>query len=161
MNTVSPDQVIGVHIGNPLLQLRPEFAPADNSVGFVLLHRMLELALLAGELTGNDCCGASGAYLNDCIFIARVTDPTAAGETIKNELGRVGLLSHSQIGVLEGASWRCLYPSANVRLGWLMDEERLEFAAVKFSQAQDDQLKLIREAFAQMQRENGQQGDKQ
>jgi hypothetical protein len=161
MNLDAPDQVIGVHIGNPMLALRPEFAPPGNNVAFMLLHRMLELALLRDGLTREDCCGGCGAEFNDCVFMAAVTDVIAAADTIKRELATLSILPHCQIGVLEDAGWQCLYPSPDVRLKWLMDDERLEFAGVKFLLAVDAQQKAIREAMKLIQQEDGRQGDKQ
>lgn len=63
MNFEAPDSVIGIHVGNPMLALRSEFAPPGNAVACLLLHRMLELALLRDGLTREDCCGAAGAQL--------------------------------------------------------------------------------------------------
>ena len=161
MNSEAPDDIVGVHVGNPMLALRPEFAPPGNNVAYMLLHRMLELALLRDGLTREDCCGACGAEFNDCIFVAAVTNAIAAADTIKRELAPLTILPHCQIGVLEDAGWQCLYPSPNVRLKWLMDKERLEFAGANYRLAQDAQLKAIREAVKLIQQGDGQQGDKQ
>jgi hypothetical protein len=161
MNPDAPDQVIGVHVGNPMLALRPEFAPPGNNVAFMLLHRLLELALLRDGLTREDCCGGCGAEFNDCVFKAAVTDAIAAADTIKRELAPLSILPHCQIGVLETAGWQCLYPSPDVRLNWLMDTERLVFAGVRFSLATDAQLKAVREAVKLIQQEDGRQWDKQ
>ena len=127
----------------------------------MLLHRMLELALLRDGLTREDCCGARGAEFNDCVFVAAVTDSIAAADTIKRELAPLSILPHCQIGVSEDAGWQCLYPFPDVRLNWLMNDERLEFAGVKFRLAQDDQLKAIREAVKLIQQEDGRQDSKQ
>lgn len=160
MNLEAPEQVIGVHVGNPMLALRPEFAPPGNAVAYVLLHRMLELALLTDGLTRADCCGAAGAELNDCIFMGQVSDPIAAAETIKRELATVLLLPHCQIGILEGSIWRCIYPSPGIRMEWLMDTERLEHATAQLFQAQSDQLSAIGEAVRRLVLKQGREGDK-
>ena len=160
MNLEAPEQVIGVHVGNPMLALRPEFAPLGNAVAYVLLHRMLELALLTDGLTRADCCGAAGAELNDCIFMGQVSDPIAAAETIKRELAQVCLLKHCQIGILEGNAWRCIYPSPQLRMEWLMDTERLEHASAQYILAQSNQLNAIREAVRRLALKSGQPGEK-
>jgi hypothetical protein len=160
MNLDAPDQVIGLHVGNPMLALRPEFAPKGNSVAYVLLHRMLELALLRDGLTRDGCCGGCGAELNDCIFMGAVTDPVAAAETIKLELSCLSLLPHCQIGISEGPGWRCVYPSPEVRMEWLMDTERLEHASAQYILAQSNQLNAIREAVRRLALKSGQPGEK-
>ena len=156
MNAESPDNVIGVHVGNPPLLWRREFSPAHNNVAYLLLHRTLELALLRDGLTREDCCGACGAELNDCIFMAAVTDPVAAAETIKRELAPLSLLLHCQIGIPEGAGWRCIYPSSDVRMDWLMDTERLEHASAILLHHQSEQINALWAAL-----KPGQQGVKQ
>ena len=159
MNLEAPEQVIGVHVGNPMLAFRQDFAPPGNAVAYLLLHRMLELALLRDGLTREDCCGAAGAELNDCIFMGLVTDPVAAGESIKRELATVLVLPHCQIGILAGSIWRCIYPSPEIRMGWLMDTERLEHAAAEFLRAQSNHLNLLREAVRQLTLNRERQGD--
>lgn len=160
MNLEAPEQVVGVHVGNPMLALRPEFAPPGNAVAYLLLHRMLELALIRDGFTREDgCCGAAGAQLNDCIFMGRVTDPIAAAETIKRELALVCLLRHCQIGILEGNAWHCIYPSPQLRMEWLMDTERLEHATAEFFRAQSNHLNALREAVRQLTLNRERQGD--
>jgi hypothetical protein len=156
-----PDQIVGVHIGNPLLTLRPEFSPAANFIGMVLLWRLLELALLGARLARENSCVSAGGELNDCIFLAAVTDRHAAAETIERALKSVTLLDHSQIGFLRAEGWQCIYPSSDLRLSWLMDTERLDFAAEKFLQAQAEQLNLVRRAFELLNRDKDQGGSKQ
>ena len=160
MNPEAPSVTIGVHVGNPMLALRPEFAPPGNAVACVLLHRMLEQALLRDGLTREDCCGLAGAELNDCIFMGLVTDPTAAAETIKRELTSVCILRHCQIGISEGHAWHCIYPSPEVRMEWLMDTERLEHASAQWILAQSSHLNAVREAVRQLGLKPGQEGDK-
>ena len=160
MNAEAPDNFVGVHVGNPMLALMPEFAPPGNNVAYLLLHRTLEMALLRDGLTREDCCGGCGGELNDCIFVAAVTDPIAAAETIKRELARLALLPHCQIGVPEGAGWRCICPWPDVRMNWLMDRERLEHALAQFLQRQSDQFSVIRAAAERLARKPGQQGAK-
>jgi hypothetical protein len=159
MNAELPHEVIGVRIGNPLLSLRSEFAPAGNAIGCFVLHRMLELALLSDGFTREGCCGVAGGELNDCIFMGQVTDPVAAVETIKRELNQVNLLKHCQIGILEGPVWRCIYPSPGVRMEWLMDTERLEHALAQLLRAEADHLDAIREAVRRLMLEQGREGD--
>jgi hypothetical protein len=154
------DQVVGVHVGNPLLQLRPEFSPRGNVVGVLLLWRMLELALLDDGLTREDCCVYQGADFNDCTFLAAVTDCVAAVERVKRELELVVVLLHCQIGVMESTGWRCVYPSPEIRLTWLMDAERLDLATEKFLQAQSQQFDLVRKVLHEIQRNKGEQGGK-
>jgi len=158
MNPQAPEHIIGVHMGDPMLHVMPVFAPAGNNVGFVLLHRYLELALLAEDLTREECCGGSGAELNDCIFLALVTDPNAAADTLKRALGRVGLLPYAQIGVSEGDNWRCIYPSSACRMGWLMNTERLEHASEQFLRALNNEFNSNCETVRRLLRSLGQQG---
>ena len=159
MNEEAPDSIVGVHVGDPLLELWIEFAPFGNHIAFLLLHRMLELALLSEVLTREDCCGATGGALNDCTFIALVSDPVAAVETIKRELGRIGLLPHSQIGISEGPGWRCVYPGSNIRMGYQMDSERLEHASEQSLRAQGQQVDAILATWNRLMLKRGQQGD--
>ena len=158
MNPEAPDHILGVHFGNPMLALRPEFAPPGNYVASFLLHRMLELALLRDGFTREDCCGACGPELNDCIFMGLVTDPVAAAETIKRELATVSLLPHCQIGILEGETWHCIYPSPYARMKWLMDTERLEHGTAQMFRAQSERLNALSEAVRQLILKQGDQG---
>jgi hypothetical protein len=57
--------------------------------------------------------------------MAKVTDPLAAVEVLKDELTALALLGFSQIGILEDhRGWRCVHPHAAVRMEYLMDAER-------------------------------------
>jgi hypothetical protein len=160
MNREDLDQAIGVHVGNPLMHLALEF-PAGNYVGLRLLNRSLELALQANGLTGEDCCAADGVELNDLVWIARVADALAAAEIVKRELGALYLLRLSQIGVLGRDGWRCVYPSKEVRLNWLLDGERLELTDEKFRQAQRKQIAIWEEIQRRLQqRDEGKEGEK-
>lgn len=155
------DQVIGVHVGNPICRLAPKVFPPDNHVGVHLLGRTLVLALQADGLTGEDCGGAMGGQLNDCMFLAAVTDRVAATETIKRELASSGLLQVIQIGFLEEDGWHCIYPSSEIRLNWLLDSDRLQFAADKVIQGIGDQFNRACDALKRIQEGKDQRGDKQ
>jgi hypothetical protein len=116
--------LIGIHVGDPSTELMPGIRPPNNYTGTLLLSRLLKLALgSAGLIQGEECCGASGE-LNDCIVMVQVTDEDAAIELIKSELDKVRLLSSCQIGVRRDREWVCIYPSPNVRMAWLLDDER-------------------------------------
>ena len=160
MNPEAPGNIVGVHVGNPLMASQPHLCPPGNAVAVPLFYRVMELALLRDGLTREDCRGGWGAEFNDCVFVAAVTDPIAAAETIKRELARLALLPHCQIGVPEGAGWRCICPSPDVRMNWLMDRERLEHALAQFLQRQSDQFSVIRAAAERLARKPGQQGAK-
>jgi hypothetical protein len=157
MNAEPPEQVIGVHLGHPLTQILPDFFPAGNYAGAVLLCRVLELALLRDGLMQEGSCGILAAELNDCIFLALVSNATAAADTIMPELKAAGLLPFCQIGILEETSWRCVHPSSEVRLNWLMDGERIELA----KQIQADRLNLLLNIMKLLPPEKGEQGKAQ
>jgi hypothetical protein len=159
VNIDAPEQTVGIHVGSPLLQFMPRFAPDGNYIGLLLLYRLLDLALWADGLIEKGCCTVGGGNLNDSVFLVQVTDAVAAIQTIKRELGAVVLLNHCQIGVFEVAGWRCVFPSSQVRLNWLFDPERLEFA-------QSQQLNLLNEVLKQFEvlkqlaRDEGEEGEK-
>jgi hypothetical protein len=160
MHAESPEKLVGVHVGNGLLALRPEFAPPGNYVAYGLLRRVLELALLGAGLTREDSCRACGGELNDCIFGAPVTDAIKAVETIKRELAAQSLLSHSQIGIWEASGWRCVYPSSGVRMQWLMDTERLEHASAQSLHLLDKRMAFFAEVWRQLASPELQKGQK-
>lgn len=153
MNPGELKQVVGVHVGNPLLKLRPEFAPDGNAAGGFLLWRLLELALLAEGLAAENSCGFCGGQLNDCVVWALTSNAQAAAETFKRELKPLCLLEYCQIGVWDGESWHCVYPSSGVRLNWLMDNERLEYDLQKFRKASEEQFAIVRRAAEELLRE--------
>jgi hypothetical protein len=82
--------------------------------------------------------------LNDCIIAITVHDPERAIQTIKAELESVALLSVCQIGIRDNVGWRCVYPSPEVKMEWLMDLERQELYSSQFRQAADNVLRKAR-----------------
>jgi len=65
-------------------------------------------------------------------------------QTIKAELECVALLSVCQIGVRDDTSWRCVYPSAEDKMEWLMDLERQELYSSQFREDIDNFLRKAR-----------------
>ena len=146
------DQIIGIHFGDRTLSAAAETYPRDNWIGAMLLRRLLELTLLRAELISEAMESCAGP-LNDCMMFFCVRDQAAAIEAIKEELIRLRMLPHSQIAILDGASWRCIHPSGNTRMEWLMDIERYEAYAEQREQLSaekralfDSLLRKIREA---------------
>jgi hypothetical protein len=116
-------KIIAVHIGDLVIgPLAAEAFPPKNLIGMLLLWRLLSLALSKAGLLAEPAGGRG--ELNDCTFMASVTDTEAAAIVLKEELALIGLLDVSQIGIARDGGWRCVYPSASVRLNWLLDGER-------------------------------------
>ena len=110
---------IAVHFGNKTVGLMPEYFPAGNWIGTHLLHELLSLALSQDGLMAGDTSCATGE-LNDCIFRATVNDVSKSVETIK----RTVQLLPFQVAVIEGSGPRCVYPSGDLRMAWLIDHDR-------------------------------------
>jgi hypothetical protein len=152
--------MIGVHVGHPLLGICPELGAGRNAFGWILLKRLLELALVNEELILPDSCAAMGGDLQDCVILALVTDETAAVQVLKRELDRVCLLPFCQIGLrIDAATWECLYPSRALRVSYLFDLERQEAALQDVARAHDGRLQLLRGLLEQIeQQRNKEQG---
>ena len=99
--------------------------PDGNWIGSILLLRVLELACLRDGIDLLMSVSVNGA-LNDCVILFGVDAREAAIETIKAELEGVALLKIYQIAVTDGDGWRCVYPSPEVKMEWLLDLERQE-----------------------------------
>jgi hypothetical protein len=125
MNFELLSRAIAIHIGSADLQRLAPACPPGNRIGALLMFRVLELALLRdGLLSYEERPGVKGEF-NDSVYLFLAND-RAAIETIKSELARLGLLQYSQIGVPEGTTWRCIHPSAEVKMDWLLNPERQE-----------------------------------
>jgi hypothetical protein len=159
MNTGSSDQMVGVYIGAPILRQLGEFAAPAGAFEFLLFYRVLELALLKEGLMCEGQSGGCGPYLTDCIFEALVTDPIRAIETIKTELAGFSLLDFSKIGVFGEAGWRCVYPSPNVRMTWLMDMERRDLALDQYQKDLAGRVHTVVEWLKGVNPEPGQKGE--
>jgi hypothetical protein len=118
-----------------MLRILPELTPPGNAVGLLLLIRALESALVIEGLTCQHACAGIGPWLEDSVFFAPVSDAAKSVEVIKAELAAVCLLIFCQIGILEEGCWRCVYPSPEVRLEWLLDTDRLDHASTQYCQA--------------------------
>jgi len=132
---------VGVHVGVGGLSAAVVGCPAGNEIGSLLLWRVLESALARD---GIETCGPGGRIgpLNDCVILIPVRDPEQAIQTIKTELKRVALLAICQIGIIsDAAGWRCVYPSCEVKMEWLLDSERQELYSSQFIEAADNFLR--------------------
>jgi hypothetical protein len=161
MSPESAENIVGVHVGDATRLVLPEFLLPGNRLAALLLWRVLALALIKEGLTRQDSYGGAGPELGDCVFMAAVSDPAQAVDIIKAELAAHCLLAYSQIGVVEDGRWQCVHPSPEVRMAWLMDTERLEYATNQFCQAvsnwSDTVLELLR-PFLPKQRQEGDKG---
>jgi hypothetical protein len=83
--------------------------------------------------------------LNDCVIVITVHDPEQAIQTIKAELERVALLAVCQIGISDDGDWRCVYPSSEVKMDWLLDPERQELYSSQFRESADNFLRKAAE----------------
>ena len=142
MNT--GNSIIAVHFGQPCLRLAPDSFPPSNWVGALLFHRLLAAALSHAGLLDEGHSGATGE-LNDCVFMATVSDQDAAVHVIRGELGQAAVLSLCQIAVAEPDGWRCVYPSSEVRMEWLLDTERHELAEHKWHTLVERQIEALQE----------------
>ena len=80
--------------------------------------------------------------LNDCAILIPVRDPERAIQTIKTELKCAALLEVCQIGIIsDAAGWRCVYPSSEVKMEWLLDSERQELYTSQFIEGVDNFLR--------------------
>jgi hypothetical protein len=136
------NQIVGIHFGAPTLPVVSEIYPRDNWIGAALLRRLLELTLLRAELIGEDMESCAGP-LNDCVLFFHVLEQTAAVEAIKAELIRLRMLPYCQIAIPDGANWRCVHPSHNTRMEWLLDIERHEAYAEQREQLSAERRALI------------------
>jgi hypothetical protein len=140
MNIDTAKHIVAFHVGEPSMKEVGIVYPANNWSGSRLLWRMLQLAFLRDGIECLRPAGFSGP-LNDSCHIFFVGDRESAIQTIKAELEVVKLLPFCQIGVLDGDDWRCVYPSPEVKLEWLLDSERQELYS---SQVHHSLEKLLR-----------------
>jgi hypothetical protein len=91
---------------------------------------VVELALASEGLIKEGKCAGIGE-LNDSVFNFIVTNRMAAAERVMRELERLCLLPYCQIAILEVSGWRCIHPSAALRMNWLLDYERHQAATKK------------------------------
>ena len=131
---------VGVHVGVGGLSAAVVGCPAGNEIGSLLLWRVLESALARD---GIETCGPGGRLgpLNDCVILIPARDPEQAIQTIKTELHRVALLAVCQIGINDDGDWRCVYPSSEVKMDWLLDPERQELYSNQFREGADNFLR--------------------
>jgi len=98
--------------------------PSGNRIAALLLYRLLLLALERdGLIQSHGDTGITGD-LNDAVFSAIVLDMARAVDACRAELDRVGLLEMSQIAVRADGEWRCVHPSPETPVLWLMDTDR-------------------------------------
>jgi hypothetical protein len=142
--------IIAVHIGIPGEEPAKVLRPDNNWIGSLLLLRLLDVALQRDENQTLQPPGASG-FLNDCILTFSAIDREEAVKTIMAELEWLKLLPSCQIGVLDGGCLRCVHPSPEVKMEWLLDTERHEF----FIKQRDEALDKL------LGGENGRQGNGQ
>ena len=142
MNADIEKHLVAVHVGVGAAAWVG--CPAGNEIGSLLLWKVLDLAL---ERDGVERYGPGGRIgpLNDCAIGIMVHDPEQAIQTIKAELERVALLAVCQIGVSDDAGWRCVYPSSEVKMGWLLDPERQELYSSQFRESADNFLRKAAE----------------
>src|ERR1035437_4781151 len=140
MNADFAKHFVAVHVGVGGLSTAGIGCPAGNEAGSLLLFRVLESAL---ERDGIKTCGPGGRLgpLNDCVILIPVRDPEQAVQTIKTELNRVALLAVCQIGITDDGDWRCVYPSSEVKMDWLLDPERQELYSSQFREGVDNFLR--------------------
>jgi hypothetical protein len=127
---------VAVHVGCPGMNKAVVVFPADNWIGTILLFRLVELALLRDGIEKLAPLGVNGP-LNDCVITILAGDREAAIKTIKAELEAAKLLSFCQIAVSDGRAARCIYPSPEVKMAWLLDIERQELYSDQFRQGID------------------------
>jgi hypothetical protein len=140
MNADSAKHLVAVHVGVGGLSAAGVGYPAGNEIGSLLLFRVLEAALARDGIERYGPGGRLGP-LNDCIIVITVHDPEQAIQTIKTELERVPLRPVCQIGISDDAGWRCVYPSSEVKMDWLLDPERQELYSSQFREGVDNFLR--------------------
>ena len=116
---------VAVHVGCPGMNAASVISPANNWIGTVLLIRLVELALVRDGIKKLYPLGVNGP-LNDCVITLLAVDPEAAVKTITAELDAAKLLAFCQIAVWGDTGWRCVHPSPEIRMEWLLDPERQE-----------------------------------
>jgi hypothetical protein len=149
MNADSAKHIVAVHVGEGDMAAVKIIYPDGNWIGSIILRRVLELACLRDGIDLLMSVSGSGA-LNDCIILFVVDDRETTIQTIKAEMERVALSKICQIAVTDGDGWRCVYPSPEVKMEWLLDSERQELYSSQLDQAVE---KLLRKP-------DGQGGDK-
>ena len=140
MNADFAKHLVAVHVGNPYLVAAGMVFPADNWIGAGLLSKLLQLALHRDGIENLLPPGLRGT-LNDCVLTFVVNDCEAAIKTIKAELEGVRLLSFCQIAVPDGASWKCIHPSPDTKIEWLLHPERQELFSSQLDQAIQNHLR--------------------
>jgi hypothetical protein len=136
------EHIVSVHVGGPAMNVARALYPADNWIGSILLICLVENAILRDGVELLIGVGSFGP-LNDCVVTVVARDREAAVATLKALLDRATLLPFCRIAISDGARWECIYPSADVRMEWLLDTERQELFSAQYRQAIE---KLLREA---------------
>jgi len=129
-----------VHIGNLKMAAIPEVFPNGNVIGAMLVGRLIQSTLSQHGLMYGETL--AGGTLGDCIVLVPMplADQAAAVGIVMEALKDAALLNYSQIAILdEAGKWRCVFPSADVKMDYLMDMER-----------QEHLLEQIREVFARL-----------
>lgn len=134
MNIDTAKHAVAVHVGEPAMNVARVLYPPGNWIGSFLLIRLLQLAILRDQVELLWPIGLRGP-LNDCVVTVVARDREAAIKTIKAELDSAGLLAFCQVGISDGAGCRCIHPSADVKMEWLLDTERQELFSGQFEQA--------------------------
>ena len=139
MNADIAKLLVAVHVGNPTMVAAGMVFPTDNWIGAGLLSKLLQLALLRDGI--QILLPGFRGPLNDCVLTFAVDDREAAIKTIKAELEGVRLLPFCQIAVSDGASWKCIHPSPDTKIEWLLHPERQELFSSQLDQAIENHLR--------------------
>ncbi len=118
--------VVGIHFGDPLFNIvGADFMPLDSFGAACLLGRVLTLALGQDILAEEDSTLVIGT-LRDGVCILTTRDSRRAIQSIREELARVALLEHCQIGIQTAAGWESVFPGPGLPLAESMDLARFK-----------------------------------